>query len=52
MGFTVTADTQTNEELLDASRNGDEAALALRAGAEAARGRVRGNARRHRGDLG
>src|SRR6266480_2606610 len=28
MGFTMSADTQTDEELLDAARNGDEAALA------------------------
>src|SRR5436309_11623324 len=29
MGFTMSADTRTNEELLDAARNGDEGALAL-----------------------
>src|SRR3989440_9393846 len=29
MGFTMSADTRTNEELLDAARNGDEPALAL-----------------------
>jgi RNA polymerase sigma-70 factor (ECF subfamily) len=29
MGFTMSADTRTNEELLDAARNGDEAALAV-----------------------
>src|SRR6516165_12523924 len=29
MGFTMSADTQTNEELLDAARSGDEDALAV-----------------------
>ena len=29
MGFTMSADTRTNEELLDAARNGDEGALAV-----------------------
>src|SRR6266480_7190156 len=29
MGFTMSADTQTDEELLDAARNGDEGALAI-----------------------
>jgi RNA polymerase sigma-70 factor (ECF subfamily) len=29
MGFTMSADTRTNEELLDAVRNGDEGALAV-----------------------
>src|SRR3954468_16363522 len=29
MGFTMSADTRTNEELLEAARNGDESALAV-----------------------
>src|SRR5947199_5816439 len=29
MGFTMSADTRTDEELLDAARNGDEGALAV-----------------------
>jgi RNA polymerase sigma-70 factor (ECF subfamily) len=29
MGFTMNADTRTHEELLDAARHGDEAALAV-----------------------
>src|SRR5262245_12150757 len=29
MGFAMTADTLTNDELLDAARNGDEAVLAV-----------------------